>query len=144
LLYLCVEFEIYMATTALIERGRDGTFGIFTPDINSTIIGEGNTVEEAKADFENSVREISQFYKEDGIALPDELKDIQFVYKYDIASMFNYYDWINVSKFACKAGINASLMRQYRMGKTYISENQIKKIESALHSLGNELLAIKL
>ena len=133
-----------MVTTALIERGKDGTFGIFTPYINSTIIGEGNTVEEAKADFENSVQEILQFYKEDGIALPDELKDIEFAYKYDIASMFNYYDWINVSKFARKAGINPSLMRQYKMGKTYISENQINKIENSLHSLGNELAAIKL
>jgi predicted RNase H-like HicB family nuclease len=133
-----------MVTTALIERGKDGTFGIFTPDINSTIIGTGNTVEEAKADFENSVQEIMQFYKEDGIELPDELKDIQFIYKYDIASLFNYYDWINVSKFARKAGINSSLMRQYRMGKTYISENQISKIESALHSLGHELAGIKL
>ena len=72
-----------MVTTALIERGKDGTYGIFTPDINSTIIGEGSTVEEAKADFENSVREIIQFYKEDGLELPDELKNIQFIYKYD-------------------------------------------------------------
>lgn len=30
-----------MKTTALIEMGKDGLFGIFTPDINSTIIGEG-------------------------------------------------------------------------------------------------------
>ena len=133
-----------MTTTALIEKGKDGTFGIFTPDINSTIIGEGNTVAEAKADFENSVREIIQFYKEDGKKLPEELNDIQFVYKYDIASMFNYYNWINVSQFAKKAGINPSLMRQYRIGKTYISENQIGKIERVLHSLGNELAAIKL
>ena len=133
-----------MVTTALIEKGKDGTFGIFTPDINSTIIGEGNTVAEAKADFENSVREIIQFYQEDGIELPDELKDIQFVYKYDIASVFDYYNWINVSQFAQKAGINPSLMRQYRMGKTYISENQIGKIENTLHSLGNELAAIRL
>ena len=133
-----------MITTALIEKGKDGTFGIFTPDINSTIIGEGNTVAEAKSDFENSVREIIQFYKEDGKELPEELKDVQFVYKYDIASMFNYYNWINVSQFAKKAGINPSLMRQYRIGKTYISENQIGKIERVLHSLGNELAAIKL
>jgi len=133
-----------MVTTALIERGKDGTFGIFTPDINSTIIGEGNTVEEAKADFENSVREIFQFYEEDGIELPDELKDIQFVYKLDVASMFNYYNWINVSKFARKAGVNPSLMRQYKRGKTYISENQKGKIENTLHELGNELAAIKL
>jgi hypothetical protein len=58
--------------------------------------------------------------------------------------MFDYYDWINVSRFAKKAGINPSLMRQYRMGKTYISENQINKIENTLHSLGKELSAIKL
>ena len=133
-----------MVTTALIERGKDGTFGIFTPDINHTIIGDGNTVEEAKADFENSVQEMILSYTETNRKLPDELKDIQFVYKYDIASMFNYYDWINVSKFARKAGINPSLMRQYRMGTTYISENQMNKIENTLHSLGNELTAIKL
>jgi predicted RNase H-like HicB family nuclease len=133
-----------MVTTAFIERGKDGTFGIFTPDINSAVIGEGNTVEEAKTDFENSVREIIESYMEHGDELPDELKDIQFVYKYDIASMFDYYNWINVSKFARKVGINPSLMRQYKMGKTYISKNQISKIESALHRLGEELLSVEL
>ena len=133
-----------MVTIALIERSKDGTFGIFTPDIDHTIIGDGNTVEEAKADFENSVQEMILSYTETDKEIPDELKDIQFVYKYDIASMFNYYDWINVSKFARKAGINPSLMRQYRMGKTYISENQINKIKNTLHSLGDELASIKL
>jgi predicted RNase H-like HicB family nuclease len=75
-----------MVTTALIERGKDGSFGIFTPNINHTIIGDGNTVEEAKADFENSVEEMILSYIESGRELPEELKDIQFVYKYDIAS----------------------------------------------------------
>ena len=130
--------------TALIERGKDGTFGIFTPDIKHTIIGDGNTVEEAKADFENSVQEMILSYTETGREIPDELKDIHIIYKYDIASMFDYYNWINVSKFARKAGINPSLMRQYRTGKTYISDVQLNKIESVLHSLGNELATIKL
>lgn len=131
-------------TTALIERGKDGTFGIYTPDIEHTIVGEGNTVEEAKADFENSVIEVIQLYKDEGRELPSELKGIKFSYKYDIASLFNYYDWINVSKFAKRAGINSSLMRQYRMGNTYISENQTYKIENTLHALGKELAAINL
>jgi predicted RNase H-like HicB family nuclease len=133
-----------MTTTALIEKGKDGTFGIFTPDIEHTIVGEGNTVEEAKADFENSVKEMRLSYTENNHEIPDELKDVQFVYKYDIASMFDYYDWINVSRFARKTGINPSLMRQYRMGGKYISEKQVGKIEETLHKLGNELAAIKL
>ena len=77
-----------MITTALIHWGKDGTFGIFTPDINHTIIRDGNTVEEAKADFENSVQEMKLSYSETDREIPDELTDIQFVYKYDIASMF--------------------------------------------------------
>jgi len=133
-----------MVTTALIEKGKDGTFGIYTPDINHTIIGDGNTVEEAKADFENSVREMILSYTETGREIPDELKGIKFIYKYDIASMFNDYKWINVSQFARRAGISPSLMRQYSAGKTYISEKQIRKIEHTLHVLGAELSALKL
>lgn len=65
-------------------------------------------------------------------------------YKYDIASLFNDYNFINVSKFAQVAGINASLMRQYKTGNQYISENQVLKIEDALHKIANEIAAIKL
>ena len=98
-----------MKTTALIEKGKDGTFGIFTPDIQATIIGEGRTVAEAKADFENSVREMFASYTENGEELPAELQGIEFEYKYDVASVFDYFDFINVTKFAKWAGINAAI-----------------------------------
>jgi predicted RNase H-like HicB family nuclease len=133
-----------MKTTALIEKGKDGRYDIFTPDINSTIIGVGTTVAEAKADFENSVKEIFEAYQEHGDPLPEELKDVEFEYKYDLSSFFNYYDWVNVSKFARAIGINDTLMRQYKAGGTYISERQTKKIETALHRFGNELKAVRL
>lgn len=129
--------------TALIEKGKDGTFGIFTPDIESTIIGEGNTVAEAKADFENSVREIIRFCEEDGVPVPDDLKNITFVYKYDMPSFLNYYDYLNMTKLANMSGINPSLMRQYKRGQ-YISEKQVSKIQTAIHKIGKELLAVQL
>lgn len=129
-----------MKTIALIEKGKDGTFGIFTPDINTTIMGNGATVTEAKADFENSVKEIISSY--DGEILPKELQGIEFEYKFDIASIFDYFNWINVSKFANKIGINASLMRHYKSGDTYISEAQMLKIEEGLRNLGKELLSV--
>lgn len=93
-----------MKTTALIEKGKDGTFGIFTPDIQTTIIGEGRTVAEAKSDFENSVHEMFASYTENGEELPAELQGIEFEYKYDVASVFDYFDFINVTKFAQWAG----------------------------------------
>ena len=133
-----------MKTIALIEKGKNGTFGIFTPKLKHTIIGEGNTVAASKADFENSVKEVIASYKEKGKQIPAELQDIELEYKYDIASLFNYYNFINVSKFAQMAGINASLMRQYKSGNQYISENQILKIEATLHKIANEISEIKL
>ena len=132
-----------MKTVALIEMGKDGTFGVYTPDIESTIIGDGATVAEAKTDFMNSVAEMIASYTENGEELPDELKDISFVYKYDIASFLNYYKLINMAKLADIAGINRSLLRQYKQGQ-YISEKRVKKIQDAIHSVGKELAEIEL
>ena len=131
-----------MHTIALIEKGKDGSFGVYTPDIQTTIIGEGRTVSEAKADFENSVREVIDSYSSED--LPEELQGIEFEYKYDIASLFDYFDWINVSKVASRIGMNVSLLRQYRQGHTYISEKQAEKIERGIHSLGKDLASVSL
>lgn len=133
-----------MKTIALIEKGKDGSFGIYTPDLNHTIVGDGKSVLEAKVDFVNSTREMIASYIDNGKTLPTELIDIEFEFKYDIASIFNYYDFINVSKFAKRIGLNASLMRQYKSGKQYISENQIARIEDGLHQLANEIGGVKL
>lgn len=131
-----------MKTTALIEKGKDGAFGIYTPKLQHVIIGDGKTVAEAKADFENSVKEMIASYN--GEELPKELRGITFEYKFDIASVFDFFGWINISQFAQKVGINASLMRQYKQGGTYISEAQAAKIEHGLHQAGRELLSVSL
>jgi predicted RNase H-like HicB family nuclease len=132
-----------MKTTALIEKGKDGSFIIFTPDIKSTIIGEGNTVLEAKADFENTVKEVLETYEETGEPIPEELQNITFEYKYDMPSFLNCYNYLNMTKLADRAGINPSLMRQYKRGQ-YVSEKQASKIQEAVHKIGRELLAIRL
>ena len=64
--------------TALIEMGKDGSFSVYTLDIEATIIGEGTTVADAKSDFENSVAELLKFYQEDGETIPDELQNVSF------------------------------------------------------------------
>lgn len=70
-----------MKTTAVIEKGKDGTYGIYTPDLKSTIIGEGKTIEEAKTDFENSFREVVDSFE--GKTLPEELTNLEFEYRQD-------------------------------------------------------------
>ena len=132
-----------MKTVALIEMGKDGTFGIYTPSIESTIIGEGASVEEAKSDFENSVREVLAMYADNQEELPEELKDISFEYKYDLASFLNYFKFINMTQLAKMAGVNASLMRQYKQGQ-YVSAKQVSKIQTAINEIGRQMAEVKL
>jgi predicted RNase H-like HicB family nuclease len=132
-----------LKSIAVIEKVRNRMYTVFTPNFQNFIIGTGKTIEEAKIDFENSVKEIGAVYQNNNKQLPKELKSISFEYKYDIASLFDNLDWINVSKFAKKAKINDSLMRRYRSGE-YISQNQMQKIEKTLHDLGKVISEIKL
>lgn len=132
-----------MKTVALIEKDDKG-FGIFTPNLESTIIGEGMSVEEAKADFMNSYNEVLESYIQNGESVPEELIDLEFSFKYDVASVFDEFPFINATKFAEYIGISPGLMRHYKAGDTYISEAQAKRIESGLHEFAARLLQIKL
>lgn len=123
---------------AIIERGEDGTYGIHAPQLENVIIGEGETVAEAKEDFLNSYNEMAESYIDDGAPVPEELRDIEFEYRYDISAFYDAHPYLNVSKLAEHMNINASLMRQYRQGQ-YISEEQVMKIQEGIRSVGREL-----
>jgi predicted RNase H-like HicB family nuclease len=45
------------------------------------LVGEGETKEEAIADFENDLQVAVEFYTEEGRELPEDLKDVEFEYK---------------------------------------------------------------
>ena len=133
-----------MKHTAIVEKNAGGRYNIYTPDLNHVIIGEGTTVAEAKADFENSLAEMIASYNDNGDKVPEELDGVLFEYKYDLASLFNRFDFINVSKFAKWAGVSPGLMRQYKSCGTYLSERRAKQIEKALKDIGRELSAVSL
>lgn len=82
--------------------------------------------------------------KEETGTIPYEFTDLQVTFKFDIASFFNYFDWINVSKFAQYAGINESKMRQYKSGAAFAGERTTNKILAAIKKMGTELSAASL
>lgn len=130
-----------MKTRAVIERGRDGKFSIFAPDIETGVIGLGSSVKEAKDDFDNSVKELIESAKDGGF--PDELSGLEFEYHWDMASILNYFDWIKLSKLANQIGMDSSLLRHYKRGQ-YISDVQAQRILDALRKNGEELIKLAL
>ena len=70
-----------------------------------------------------------------------EVPELEFSYKYDMQSFFNYFSFLNVTKVAELAGINASLMRQYTSGVTTAGQKQYDKIRVAVERISKELSA---
>jgi len=129
-----------MKYNAVVEKGKDGRFSVYVDGIKGHgLYGSGLTVLEAKADMMSALNDMVEMYKADGELVPKALLNPTFVYRYDIASIFDYFDWINVSSIARKSGINESLMRQYKSGLAFASEKQCEKIQKTLNELAKEL-----
>lgn len=134
-----------MKKTAIVELWDDGTFSIYVPDMEKhNLNAQGKTVEEAKKGLLEAITDYQNMYLSRGESIPEELSHLEFNYKYDIASFFECFKWINVTQFAKKAGINDSLMRQYKKRLAFASEEQCKKIQETINNLTNELSAVRL
>lgn len=72
------------------------------------------------------------------------LEEIQFEYAYDLTVFFEQFNFLNQSKIAELAGINPGLIRQYSSGNKKPSQEQVGKIESALHKLADRLKEVQL
>lgn len=124
-----------------IEKQADGTYIAYNIDSEGFVaIGTGDSVTEAKEDFYNSLEELA----EDMDDAEKARKITTPCFQFDISSLFEYYGVINVSAFAKRIGINATLLRQYKQGNTYISDKQLAKIEDGIHKLGKELCELTL
>lgn len=127
-----------------IEKQGDGSYIAYNPEgEKATLIGTGETVKEAKEDFFNSLEEVRRDFEECGEAVPSDMTE-ELVFHFDLSSLLEYYSMFNVSALGRYLGINPGLLRQYKGGRTPISDAQLAKIESGIHRLGRELAALSL
>ena len=95
-----------------IEKQSDGSYIAYNTDgEHCVLIGTGDTVKEAKEDFFNSIKEVSEDYTERGQAVPEELQQ-EPEFHFDISSLFEFYSMFNVSALGRYLGINPGLMRE--------------------------------
>ena len=130
---------------AIIEASSTG-YGVYAEDDQLPLTGYGKTIEEAKADLKTQLDEMIEYFKEKGEKTPAIYNkgNLEFVFKYDIASIFNHFGMLDATGLAKKIGMNPSLLRQYKSGITLASDKQKQKIEHGLHELGRELLRVRL
>lgn len=108
------------------------------------IYAGGDTVEEVKQSVLDAIRFLKTYNTDENI--PDILKgDYQIIYQFDTASLLSYYKGVfSNSALERLTGINQKLLYHYATGLKIPREPQRKKIETALHKLGKELLSVEL
>ncbi len=118
-------------------------YGAYIDDI-AGIYGAGDTPREAM----QSIVEAIALYKQHNTKtkIPAALKgDYELVYKFDVQSLLNYYKGLfTKSGLERLTGINQKQLQHYSSGLKKPRPAQVKKIESALQALGQELSSVAL
>lgn len=103
---------------------------------NCHVHGTGNSVRAAIESLCSGLKEVEV----DLMAEGKEMPDLDFNFKMDVGSFFNYYP-INVTAFAKYIGMNASLLRQYASGVKSPSAKSMAKIKAGLEQFKRDLNA---
>ena len=128
-----------MKVTVIIEKAKDGYYSCYVEDDlpGFGLSGFGESAEAAKEDMMKAYQELKEIQAVEGKEVPE----LEFTYKYDMQSFFDYFSFLNVSKVAELAGINPSLMRQYTSGVANAGQKQYDKIRVAIGKISKELSA---
>ncbi|MEX6686834.1 hypothetical protein QTN47_04980 [Danxiaibacter flavus] len=127
----------------IIERAGDGTFSAYSEKVDG-IYGMGDTPNKAK---ESALKSLNLFIKNNNIKyIPKELQGkYELVFKFDTESLLNYYKGIfSNAGLERLTNINQRQLQHYSSGLKKPLPKQRKKIETALHQLGRELLSVEL
>ncbi len=130
--------------TAFIERGKDGSYGVyFNEELGCGFFGDGKTKEEAIKDFIEAYEDLRD--ESSNPKVREELQNIEFTYRIDVKSYLEYYSqFFKLEGIAKLTGINANQLSQYMNGFRTPKEATAQKIEDGLIAFANDLNGLKM
>ena len=131
-----------MKIIGTIEKSKDNLYSIY-PDktiADCAPFGYGLSIQEAKEDFLSGIEELKELKKKELGYQPKEFDQLTIDFRYDVSTLFEELDFLNISKFAKYAGINESKMRQYTSGICTPGVKASEKISNALKAIGELLI----
>jgi hypothetical protein len=123
----------------IIERSKD-MFTAYAENIEG-IYGAGETVAEARASIEKSIRLFRRYNAAGNHPLRG---DFRLIYQFDIPSILNYYRGIFThAALERVTGIHQKQLQHYASGLKKPRAPQAKKIAEGLQKLGRELTSLE-
>lgn len=130
--------------TVIIERAENN-YSAYIEEVDG-IVAVGSSVQEIKKGIVESINVLVEECKEFGDVVPPELEgEYNLVFKMDVKSLLSFYEGIFTKAGLERiTGINQKQLWHYASGARNPRPEQVIKIETALHRLGEELIAINL
>ncbi len=122
----------------IIERSSDGHYSAYMDDdtLDYSVIGTGETAREAQDDFRTALSEMRDLYREEN----REFVEIEPEFTYDVASFLAYYSNIlTLAGLERLTGVNRGQLSHYITGRRHPRPSTVKKIETQIRRLGEEL-----
>ncbi len=134
-----------MKTLRVIIESTGNNYSAYIEGLDG-IVATGSTLSEIKANMRAAIAEYAETCRSVGCDVPKELQgEYELTFQMDVKSLLAFYTGIfTKSGLERLTGINQKQLWHYANGISTPRRKQVQKIESALHRLGSELMAIHL
>lgn len=134
-----------MRTLHAVIEWAVGNYSAYVEELDG-VAGIGHSLEEVKQSLKNGIEALAEACRDFGDPVPEVLQGpYQLVFKMDTRSFLQMYCHIfTKSGLERLTGINQKQLWHYANGKTKPRPAQVKRIEDALHRLGEELISLQL
>lgn len=125
----------------IIEKNNDGFWAY--AENEKGITGGGDSVQKCKQDVLDCIETLKTLDGKNKFKY--KKGEYKLAYKFDVPSLLNSYKGIFTNAAIERlTGINQKQLNHYSSGLKKPRPAQAKKIETALHQLGSELMAVEL
>ena len=127
---------------AIIEKGRDGRFSIYSSDdtLPYLVTGTGATIEEARQVFLGGYDDIRRVFAEDGREFPEA----EFEFVYDVPSFLQEFaNVFTLAGLSRLTGVNQKQLGHYVSGYRHPSAATARKIEEGVKRFCDRLSEVK-
>ena len=134
-----------MTTLHAVIEWADTNYSAYVEELTG-VGGTGDTLDEVKKSLEDGLVVLKEACIEYGDPVPEELQgEYKIVFRMDTKSFLQMYCKVfTKSALERMTGINQKQLWHYANGLSKPRPAQVKKIERALHQLGEELLSLEL
>ena len=120
-----------MKVRAIIETGKNMDYDIYTDNdsLDFMLLGQGNTIEEAKADFLKCKEEMKAAFAAEGNTFDFDTLDFEYVF--DTISFLKYSPF-TLTGLSKATGINCKQLSHYVTGYRKPSPKTVQRIQAGV------------